>query len=360
MIKDYQLPNIAFGSSAAKTASEEQDYLFDFDWYVLNLDPIEVCKKFFELPLKGQFVGIFEDLDLNNWKGLATKWSVWEDAPDLQLRIDKKLAQLLLSQTLGERPSDENFSCHSLTDMERELLETQIAEMVNHISDAFESLEAFNPSPKTVGKFVNLIWIVNFNQEFGKIALTVPLEMVPPNKSYLQKPAVRSEEDCTQATIKVNLQVGTSRLTLADVARFEPEDFILLEESDKNYLSIIGHDEMSYAVPILIGPKKSDSKWHKIKLTESNVQEIKKDMNQILNKDVLSDFPVDVKAEFKDVKMTLKDLFSLQSGWVLPIDQIADNELYLTSQGKTIAKGELVVAGNKFGILIKEVYLSEG
>jgi len=81
-------------------------------------------------------------------------------------------------------------------------------------------------------------------------------------------------------------------------------------------------------------------------------------MNQVLNNDVLSDFPVEVKVEFREVKMTLKDLFALQSGWVLPIDQVTDNQLFLTSQGKTIAKGELVVAGNKFGILIKEVLLN--
>lgn len=361
--RSYTSPLIAYGVQASGGNPEVSDLLANLDWQSLNLNPISVCKKFTELPLKGKFVGAFQKLDPEQWKGMATKWTVWEDSKNCQLRIDRNLALLLLSKTLGERENDANFSCRSMTELEKEVVEGLIQELVEHVSFNLETLAIQNPDSDFAEKLVHLVWVIDAGNSLAKIAISIPVERIPVNVSFVDREPIRTEQDCNQATVKVDLHIGSSKMTLSDIAKFEKEDFVLLEESDKNYLKILGMDELDpdlgYTIPFVVGPRKLDSKWHKIKLNDSNIQEIKKDMNQSLNSDVLRDFPVDLKAEFKDVKMTLKDLFALQSGWVLPIDQIADNELLLTSQGKTIAKGELVVTGNKFGILIKEVLLAE-
>ncbi|MDJ0626391.1 MAG: FliM/FliN family flagellar motor switch protein [Candidatus Caenarcaniphilales bacterium] len=356
-------PLKAYGSTEYGINNELNNLLNSLDWENLNLNPISVLRQFFELSLKGKFVGVFQELDSHHWKGLATKWSVWEDSKECQLRIDKNLALLLLSKSLGSKGEDHHFSCKSMTNLETEVLEGAIQELVEHITTNVENLEIEESSSDFKGELAHMVWAIDGERSISKIAISLPIERVPQNSSYVQREAIRTENDCSQATIKLSLHVGSSQMTLADLAKLEKEDFIFLEESDKNCLKILGMDELdpdfSYSIPIVIGPRKIDSKWHKIKLEDSNIQEIKKDMNQALSSDVLRDFPVDVKAEFKDVKMTLKDLFALQSGWVLPIEQIADNELLLTSQGKTIARGELVVTGNKFGVLIKEVLLNE-
>jgi flagellar motor switch/type III secretory pathway protein FliN len=348
------------GFSSTHNSSEKSKYnnsILSLDWALLNINIIEVCRKFCELPIEGKLIAITEDLDKAEWKGLTTKWQIWSDSPESQLRVDKKFAQILLAQTLGSKETDVHFSCNELTELEREVLETQIGEIVNYINESYEDIDSYNPN--LAGKFFNLIWLTELNGEVGKVALSLPAEFLPINEAYTNKHESRTEEDCRFASLKVNLQVGHSKVSLADIAKMEVDDMFLLNESNKNHLSIIGNDDMHYAVPLFVGAKKLDSKWHKMKLNDSDLREIKKDMSQVLNKDVLGDFPVEVKAEFKDVKMTLKDLFALQSGWVLPIDQVAENELFLTSQGKTIAKGELVVAGNKLGILIKEIFLGE-
>ncbi len=336
--------NSVFEEIGLNPPSKLANLIFQLAWNNLPLNPLEIAQNFFTVPIEGRLIAAGEELNLAQWKGLASQWDLWEQSQNCQIRLDRKLVLYLLSESLGEKPSDESFSCHSMTELEQDVLENFIEEIIENININLQDLEPNGELLKYKNKLVHLIWVIKTKNSFGKLAISLPIERL----SKMQTQIMRSEEDCHEITLKINLQVGFSKMTLADLAQMEAEDFILLERSDKNCLRI-GED---YAIPVFI----EEGQIPQINLPPQ--QEIY-NMNQGLNSDMLSNFPIEVKAEFRNVKITLKDLFALQSGWVLPIEQVTENELFLTSQDKTIARGELVISGDKFGILIKEVFLNQ-
>jgi flagellar motor switch/type III secretory pathway protein FliN len=330
----------------------------ELDWSNFPLNPLGICRQFFDLPLNGRLIAIGDELNVSHWKGVSSQWSSWAESSNCQIRLDRKLVLTLLSETFGQKETDINFSCHSMSDVEKEIVETFVQDLIEKLNPQLQTLPENESNLSLKGRMAHFIWVIESNKSIGKIAISIPIERVPTNDAKLEAYPVRSEESCAEVTLKTKLLVGSSKLTLTDLLNLEINDFLLLEESDKNYFRIVGIEGLDYAIPVVIGAQKKKSKFHRINLSEADLENMETS-NKSLSNDMLSSFPIDVKAEFRDVKITLKDLFALQSGWVLPIDQIVDNELFLTSQGKTIAKGELVVTGDKFGILVKEVFLKD-
>jgi flagellar motor switch/type III secretory pathway protein FliN len=330
------------------------DLFAELDWGRLPIDPIKVCREFLALPLKGNLIAISEELDLTGWKGVASEWELWPRSTNCQIRLDRKFVLNVLSETLGGKPDDTHFSCRNMSGTEKEIIENLTQEIIEMVNNAYQNERLNEQNEYAAGRLAHLVWTVAGKNGLGKIAISLPIERILSNNELIEKIAVRNEEDCTDVTIRLSLLVGSSKMTLSDLANLETEDFVLLENSDRNCFQILGMEGLDYAIPVIAGSQPKNAKWHKINLSDAQDEP----MNKAFSNDMLSNFPVEVKAEFRDVKVTLKDLFALQSGWVLPIDQVAENELFLTSQGKTIAKGELVVTGDKFGILVKEVYLN--
>jgi len=76
--------------------------------------------------------------------------------------------------------------------------------------------------------------------------------------------------------------------------------------------------------------------------------------------DSIEDFPVEVKAEFQNIKITVKELISLKENMVLGLDKISDSKLVLlNSENQIIGEGELVVLEDKFGFLVKKIFIKK-
>ena len=76
-----------------------------------------------------------------------------------------------------------------------------------------------------------------------------------------------------------------------------------------------------------------------------------------IDDDPLSSLPLELSAEFQKVLIPLKQVLELRSGGVLPLGPVLDSELVLTAQGKPVAKGELVIVGNQFGMRITDLLI---
>ena len=90
-----------------------------------------------------------------------------------------------------------------------------------------------------------------------------------------------------------------------------------------------------------------------------NIEELAKDMTKKINvnDDPLSTLPLELSAEFQKVSIPLKQVLELKAGGVLPLGSVLDSELILTAQGKPVAKGELVIVGNQFGMRITDLLI---
>jgi len=73
------------------------------------------------------------------------------------------------------------------------------------------------------------------------------------------------------------------------------------------------------------------------------------------NMDILMDVPVRITVELGSCMMPMKDVLQLNSGSVVQLDKVADAPVDLFVNQKRIARGEVVVVEEHFGIKITEI-----
>src|SRR5205823_4185809 len=71
--------------------------------------------------------------------------------------------------------------------------------------------------------------------------------------------------------------------------------------------------------------------------------------------DMILDIPLDVTVELGRVRMLIKDVLELSSGSIIELDRIAGEPVDLLVNGRLVAKGEVVVIEDNFGIRITEI-----
>lgn len=77
------------------------------------------------------------------------------------------------------------------------------------------------------------------------------------------------------------------------------------------------------------------------------------------NLDLIMDVPLDFSVVLGKSKKTIKDVLSLSTGSVVELDKMTDEPLEIYVNGKLIAKGEVVVINESFGIRITNIQSKE-
>lgn len=73
------------------------------------------------------------------------------------------------------------------------------------------------------------------------------------------------------------------------------------------------------------------------------------------NIDVILDVPVTLSLEVGRTKMTVGNLLRLRQGSVVELDRLAGEPLDVLVNGQLVARGEIVVINDKFGIRLIDV-----
>src|SRR5579872_278176 len=71
--------------------------------------------------------------------------------------------------------------------------------------------------------------------------------------------------------------------------------------------------------------------------------------------DMILDIPLDVTVELGRVRMLIRDVLELSTGSVIELDRIAGEPVDLLVNGRLVAKGEVVVIEDNFGLRISEI-----
>ncbi len=82
-----------------------------------------------------------------------------------------------------------------------------------------------------------------------------------------------------------------------------------------------------------------------------------KDFTNLLER--IMDIPLNVEVVVGTTVVQIKELINLGPGSVLELDRETTEPVDIKVNGKLIAKGELVVVGEKFGVRITEIYSEE-
>jgi flagellar motor switch protein FliN/FliY len=73
------------------------------------------------------------------------------------------------------------------------------------------------------------------------------------------------------------------------------------------------------------------------------------------NLEMLLDIPLEITAELGRAKMIINDLLQLGQGSVIELNKLAGEPLEILVNQKLIARGEVVVVNEKFGIRLTDV-----
>ncbi|GAB6078318.1 flagellar motor switch protein FliN [Hydrogenobaculum acidophilum] len=92
---------------------------------------------------------------------------------------------------------------------------------------------------------------------------------------------------------------------------------------------------------------------HQQNQSSNQEQDISKDLQRIL------DIPLSITVVIGTTVITIKELLNLRPGSVVALDESINSFVSVYANGKLIAKAELVVVGENFGIRISEIIEKE-
>ncbi len=72
----------------------------------------------------------------------------------------------------------------------------------------------------------------------------------------------------------------------------------------------------------------------------------------------LWDIPMSVEVVLGSTELVVRDVLQMQSGTVIELDRAYGDLVDVYLNGKVVAKGEVVLAGEQFGVKIKEILAS--
>ena len=146
--------------------------------------------------------------------------------------------------------------------------------------------------------------------------------------------------------VDLKLKVGSSKLTLGEVKSLHVEDILLLENSNIYQMTICTQDgkELSFK----ISPDPSI-------ITDTDNEGEQMAENAVSTGNMWDSIQVDINAEFEKVKISLGELKQISEGLVVDIGSIYENRIDLKVENKVVARGELVIINDRYGVRIDEV-----
>jgi len=95
------------------------------------------------------------------------------------------------------------------------------------------------------------------------------------------------------------------------------------------------------------------------KIEEKNTADVSQDkgseQNEKYDMDLILDLPLDVSVELGKVKMPVNELLQLGLGSILELTKPVGEPLDIYINNKLIAKGEVVILDDKFGIRVADI-----
>lgn len=93
---------------------------------------------------------------------------------------------------------------------------------------------------------------------------------------------------------------------------------------------------------------------------ENETQEVEENVEEIVERgerelDFILDIPLELSVELGKTKMLVNDLLQLGQGSIIELNKLAGEPLEVYINRKLIARGEVVVVNEKFGVRLTDV-----
>ena len=295
----------------------------------------------------------FRLFDINNYEKVKQDKYLENDAfftsqvpseitPPITIRLSEEFVRLFLHNAFGSNLP--LFELSDLSELEIKILNGFCDSLYKSFSNILipqEELTKIELKNKDIYNFV--IVIKNKDDKNSKIIITLP-------SSRLKRKEIKKEENFSDDEFKntnayVEIEAGSSKITLNDLKNISDGDIILLENSFVNKMKIITGENIR---EFKINPDPA-------LMIELDEDEHDIDREENANKNMWDDIQIEVNARFKKVKMTLGELKHISKGLVIDLGSVFHNEISLLVEDKTVAKGELVIINDKYAVKINEI-----
>ena len=262
---------------------------------------------------------------------------------DMFFRLSEKTVAMILEKILGRAES--KFNLNKLTDLE--------AKIITGFNDyVYNSISQFLvPAPPTIKRenfdVIHLTFLMKDIDKnvTSKFIITLPQALLKPD-------IIDSSEekfnygDFASSIIEAEIKVGTTRVKLIDVKNMDVDDIVVFDNSDTQHMVLKYRD---YEKDINLNPNLG------LVLPFDN-DEGESEMAD--NTNLWDSIEVEMSAQFDAVKITLGELKNIESGLVVDLTSIYDNKVTLSVENKPIARGELVIVNDRYGVKIDEVIVN--
>ncbi len=326
----------------------EFDLCFLFGWFdeQLRNAVLKACEAFWENKFDIKTQSLTTNLSVKN--DLTSKGEIYfttelpvTPVQNAFIRLSSDFIRVVLHDTLGS--SSPIFKLQELSELEIKILNAFCDLIYEEIKNFIIPHEKI-PKKELKNKGVyNVAFLISKEGKTGKIVVSVPQNCIGAQK--IQTEENFSYEDFLSAQTFVNISAGTSRISLNDLKNLYPGDILLLENSNVNLMEI-KTDTLRKSFKVNPEPALM------LELDEDE-HELGADMSD--NQNIWDDIQIEVGAEFDKVKMTLGDLKQISKGLVIDLGPVFNNKISLLVENKVVARGELVILNDKYGVKVDEI-----
>ena len=310
-----------------------------FSWFNQNFSPAleNAIQEFWGLGFEFKLlsIGIDNNFFLSGTEYFVTRIKLNKDY-QFVVRLSKDTVRVLLDSTMGFNP---NFEFEKITELEARIL----TEFNNLIYSKCSEYLVKEDEIRQIEGNSQLAFLINCGfEEPAKILISIPNaflnyeEVFPSDKRF-------GLEDFPTTMVDTELYIGSTVLPISDIKNIEKEDIIVLENSNINNMTLkFENNEIGFKVspdPSLI-----------ISFDNDNGSK-----NMSNNANIWDNIQVDISAEFQKVKISLGEIKQISEGLVVDMGSIYDNKVDLKVENKIIARGELVIINDRYGVRIDEV-----
>lgn len=315
-----------------------------YNWFVQSYLPAvqASCDEFFLSGFQFILLGISKNVNtlMDKDAYFVTKVRI-DKLHDMFFRTSEKAVAIILDKILGKPNS--RFNLNKLTDLEAKIITSFNDFMFNSLS---QFLSPVQPSLKRTNfDVIHLTFLIKdvATNEVAKLIISLPEELLDPDEVISEEDKF-GPEDFSTSIIETAIKIGSTRTKLIDVKNIDIDDIVVLDSSNTSQmvLKFKDYEENINLNPNLglVIPVDNDG---------GNIEMAGEDIN------LWDSIEVDMDAQFDSVKITLGELKNIEKGLVVDLTSIYDNKVTLSVENKPIARGELVIVNDRYGVKIEEV-----
>ena len=315
-----------------------------YNWFSNAYPPVVQASsdEFFLPGLKFILIGISKNINtlMDKDAYFVTKIRI-DKLHDMFFRTSEKAIGIILDRALGKPNS--RFNLNKLTDLEAKIITAFNDYMFNATS---QFLTQAPPSLKRTNfDVVHLTFLLKDvdTNAVAKFIITLPDELLAP-EVVTSKSDKFDYGDFSSSVIDVAVKVGSTKFKLIDIKNIDVDDIVVFDNSDTKHMVLKFKD---YETDININPNLGlvmpvDNDGGNEEMAGENTN-------------LWDSIEVEMDAQFDTVKITLGELKSIEKGLVVDLTSIYDNKVTLSVENKPIARGELVIVNDRYGVKIDEV-----